>query len=88
MKKEVTKDELKMYKFIGISFDGNYKEGQDELNRAMCQGYRIVRDYETSTGVVFSLKMNGDSFSDESKQRSITEYLTNTVQPEMGKIPR
>ncbi|RZD47215.1 MAG: hypothetical protein CXT78_02905 [Thaumarchaeota archaeon] len=88
MKKKVTIDEPKMYKFVGISFDENYKEGQDELNRIMCQGYEIIRDYQTSAGVVFSLKMNGDSFSDEPKQRSITEYLTNTVKPEMEKMSK
>jgi hypothetical protein len=86
MNTKQSKDGLKVYKFIGITFDENYKDGQEELNQAICQGYTIVRDYQTSAGIVFSLEMNEGGFSDESKQRSITEYLANTVQPQGGEI--
>ena len=46
-------------KFVGICFETtNYKVGQDELNESISQGYRIVREYPTSSGVVFSLSRN------------------------------
>lgn len=43
-------------KFVGVCFEStNYKVGQDELNESISQGYRIVGEYPTSSGVVFSL---------------------------------
>ena len=46
-------------KFVGVCFEStNYKTGQDELNESISQGYRIVGEYSTSSGVVFSLCKN------------------------------
>ena len=56
-------------KFIGVSFEStNYKAGQDELNETISQGYRIMKEYQTSCGVVFSLrKMDNYEISPEQK---------------------
>ena len=47
---------LKNVKFIGVPFDpDNFKKGEDELNKAIEMGYKVITDYPTSTGVVFSV---------------------------------
>ena len=47
---------LKDVKFVGITFDpDNFKKGENELNKAIGMGYKVITDYSTSTGVVFSL---------------------------------
>ena len=46
---------LKDVKFVGVTFDpDNFKKGEDELNKAIEMGYKVITDYPTSTGVVFS----------------------------------
>ena len=53
---EVSPKKTLAIKFVGVSFEStNYKAGQDELNESLCQGYRIVAEYPTSAGIVFSL---------------------------------
>ena len=32
-----------------------FKKGEDELNKAIEMGYKVITDYPTSTGVVFSI---------------------------------
>ena len=51
----ISKDGLTVYRFVGVTFDENYKEGQDVLNQAISEGYKITRDYQTESGIVFSL---------------------------------
>ena len=47
---------LKDVKFVGVTFDpDNFKKGEDELNKAIEMGYKVITDYPTSTGVVFSV---------------------------------
>ena len=47
---------LKDIKFVGVTFDpDNFKKGEDELNKAIEMGYKVITDYPTSTGVVFSV---------------------------------
>ena len=47
---------LKDVKFVGVTFDpDNFKKGEDELNKAIEMGYKVITDYSTSTGVVFSV---------------------------------
>jgi len=47
---------LKDVKFVGVTFDpDSFKKGEDELNKAIEMGYRVITDYPTSTGVVFSV---------------------------------
>tara|TARA_B110000495_G_scaffold184948_1_gene182369 strand:+ start:487 stop:747 length:261 start_codon:yes stop_codon:yes gene_type:complete len=62
-------------KFVGVPFESNnYKKGQDELNQTISQGYRIVRDYQTSSGVVFSLTKNLDNEVIDPKQKLMDDY--------------
>ena len=47
---------LKNIKFVGVTFDpDSFKKGEDELNKAIEMGYKVITDYPTSTGVVFSV---------------------------------
>ena len=47
---------LKDIKFVGVTFDpDSFKKGEDELNKAIEMGYKVITDYSTSTGVVFSV---------------------------------
>ncbi|MDC1023883.1 hypothetical protein OAQ83_02305 [Nitrosopumilus sp.] len=58
MEKQIEKEipVLKNVKFLGVTFDpDNFKKGEDELNKAIEMGYKVITDYPTSTGVVFSV---------------------------------
>ena len=67
-------------KFVGVPFESNnYKKGQDELNQTISQGYRIVRDYQTSSGVVFSLTKNLDSEVIDPEQKLIGDYCVDVT---------
>ena len=58
MEKQINKEIpiLKDIKFVGVTFDpDNFKKGEDELNKAIEMGYKVITDYPTSTGVVFSV---------------------------------
>ena len=47
---------LKNVKFIGVPFDpDNFKKGEEELNKAIEMGYKVIADYPTQSGVVFSV---------------------------------
>ena len=47
---------LKNIKFVGVTFvPDSFKNGEDELNKAIEMGYKVITDYPTSTGVVFSV---------------------------------
>jgi hypothetical protein len=47
---------LKNIKFVGVTFDpDSFKNGENELNKAIEMGYKVITDYPTSTGVVFSV---------------------------------
>ena len=47
---------LKDIKFVGVTFDpDNFKKGEEELNKAIESGYKVIRDYPTQSGVVFSM---------------------------------
>ena len=58
MKQQIKKENqfLKNIKFVGVTFDpDNFKKGENELNKAIEMGYKVITDYPTSTGVVFSV---------------------------------
>jgi hypothetical protein len=43
---------LKNVKFVGVTFDpDSFKNGENELNKAIEMGYKVITDYPTSTGV-------------------------------------
>ena len=47
---------LKNIKFVGVTFGpDSFKKGENELNKAIEMGYKVITDYPTSTGVVFSV---------------------------------
>ena len=47
---------LKDIKFVGVTFDpDNFKKGEEELNKAIEMGYKVIADYPTQSGVVFSV---------------------------------
>jgi len=48
---------------LGVTFDpDSFKKGENELNKAIEMGYKVITDYPTSTGVVFSvgLQISGE----------------------------
>ena len=47
---------LKDIKFVGVTFGpDSFKKGENELNKAIEMGYKVITDYPTATGVVFSV---------------------------------
>jgi len=66
--------------FKGVRFEStNYKVDQDELNDSMSQGYRIVGEYPTSSGVVFSLTKNVKNHQKDPKQKLMDDYVDSTT---------
>jgi hypothetical protein len=59
MQKQMTKNQLEILesiKFVGVTFDpDSFKKGEEELNKAIKMGYRVLEDYPTQLGVVFSV---------------------------------
>ena len=48
--------DLKAVKFVGIIFDKDeYKKGEAELNMLLEKGYKVIKDFQTSSGIVVSL---------------------------------
>ena len=48
--------DLKSIKFVGIIFDKDeYKKGEAELNMLLEKGYKVIKDFQTSSGIVVSL---------------------------------
>ncbi len=43
-------------KFIGITFDPNsYSDGENQLNDALDNGYKVIKDYPTGAGIVVAM---------------------------------
>ena len=68
MEKQNSKNNLEILtsvKFVGITFDpDSYKKGQNELNQAIKMGYKVLADYPTSSGVVFSVGLYANNSED------------------------
>ena len=77
----ISKDGLPVYRFVGVTFDENYKEGQDVLNQAISEGYKITRDYQTESGIVFSLVLENQLVVDPN-QRTLDYYVPVVVNTE------
>jgi hypothetical protein len=77
----ISKDGLTVYRFVGVTFDENYKEGQDVLNQAISEGYKITRDYQTESGIVFSLVLENQLVVDPN-QRTLDYYVPVVVNSE------
>jgi len=55
LKKRPTKKLAKM-KFVGVIFDPEkYKTGETEINDALSDGFEVVRDFVTDSGIVMAL---------------------------------
>ena len=74
MESTTSRDGLIVYRFVGVTFDENYKEGQDVLNQAISEGYKITRDYQTESGIVFSLVLENQLVVDPN-QRTLDYYV-------------
>ncbi len=43
-------------KFVGVIFDPvKYKAGETEINKALSDGFEVIRDFETGGGIVMAL---------------------------------
>ena len=43
-------------KFVGVAFDPEkYKAGETEINKALSDGFEVLRDFETGGGIVIAL---------------------------------
>ena len=43
-------------KFVGVVFDPEkYKAGEAEINKALSDGFEVLRDFETGGGIVIAL---------------------------------
>ena len=61
---EIPEKKLVNIKYIGIQFDPEKCSiGESELNHYLNEGYDVIRDYQTSTGIVVAVglfKNDGD----------------------------
>ena len=59
-RKQREKRELKAIKFVAIEFaPDDYKIGEAELNACIKDGFLVVKDYQTASGVVMTLGKYG-----------------------------
>ena len=55
LKKRPTKKLTKM-KFVGVVFEPEkYKTGEAEINDALSNGFEVIRDFQTGSGIVMAL---------------------------------
>ena len=55
LKKRPTKKLTKM-KFVGVVFEPEkYKTGEAEVNNALSNGFEVIRDFQTGSGIVMAL---------------------------------
>ena len=55
LKKRPTKKLTKM-KFVGIVFEPEkYQTGEAEINDALSNGFEVIRDFQTGSGIVVTL---------------------------------
>ena len=55
LKKRPTKKLTKM-KFVGVVFEPEkYKTGEAEINDALSNGFEVIRDFQTGSGIVVTL---------------------------------
>ena len=63
-------------KFVPVQFEmEEYEKGQDELNDSISQGWRIVTEYQTPAGIIFSLSKNTGNHKKNPKQRTMDDYV-------------
>ena len=63
------------FRFVWVTFEEEkIEKDQEKLNESISQGYQIVQEYQTSTGVVFSLMKNVRNHGDTSNQKVMEDY--------------
>jgi len=72
------KDGLKsdsIFKFVWITFESEkIKNDQNYLNRSISEGYHIVQEYQTPTGLVFSLMKSTKNPVENIDQKVMEDY--------------
>ena len=79
--KQYNKDQSSFtIKFVPVQFEmEEYEKGQDELNDSISQGWRIVTEYQTASGLVFSLSKNTGNHKKNPKQRTMDDYYVDST---------
>ena len=79
--KEHNKDQSSYtIKFVPVQFElAEYEKGQDELNQSISQGWRIVTEYQTASGIVFSLTKSLDNHKNNPEQQSMDDYCVDSI---------
>ena len=73
-------------KFVPVQFEmEEYEKGQDELNDSISQGWRIVTEYQTATGLVFSLSKNTGNHKKDPNQKSMDDYYVDSIEGDSQK---
>ena len=79
-KDQLKKDTSFTIKFVPVQFElEEYEKGQDELNDSISQGWRIVTEYQTPAGLVFSLSKNTGNHKKNPKQRTMDDYYVDSI---------
>jgi hypothetical protein len=61
--------------FVGVPLEEEkYKKGEAKLNESLSQGYRIVTEYQTPNGIVFSLSKHMNKYEKDPNQKSMDDY--------------
>ena len=66
--------------FVGVPLEEEkYKKGEAELNESLSQGYRIVTEYQTPNGIVFSLSKYMNKYEKDPNQKSMDDYCIGSM---------
>lgn len=53
---EQTQEVLRDIKFVGVVFDDKqYKDGESKINKYLRDGYTVIKDFQTNSGIVITL---------------------------------
>ena len=67
-------------KFVPVQFElEEYEKGQEELNDSISQGWRIVTEYQTASGIVFSLTKSLDNHKKNPEQQTMDDYCVDVT---------
>jgi len=54
--KKIPRKKLTKMKFVGVVFEPEkYKTGEAEINDALSNGFEVIRDFQTGSGIVVTL---------------------------------
>ena len=79
-KDQLKKDTSFTIKFVPVQFElTEYEKGQEELNDSISQGWRIVTEYQTASGIVFSLTKSLDNHKKNPEQQTMDDYCVDSM---------